>query len=63
LECIDVKKKQLFCWITDIKLIDEVVEGIERGGRTRWKIENETFNTLKNQGYQFEYILDTDEKI
>ncbi|MEZ6116178.1 MAG: hypothetical protein R3C28_06345 [Pirellulaceae bacterium] len=26
-----------------------------RGGRARWKIENETFNTLKNQGYQFEH--------
>jgi len=26
-----------------------------RAGRTRWKIENETFNTLKNQGYQFEH--------
>ena len=25
------------------------------GGRSRWKIENETFNTLKNQGYQFEH--------
>jgi hypothetical protein len=24
------------------------------GGRTRWKIENVTFNTLKNQGYHFE---------
>ena len=24
-------------------------------GRSRWKIENETFNTLKNQGYQFEH--------
>ena len=24
-----------------------------RGGRARWKIENETFNTLKNQGYHF----------
>ena len=22
------------------------------GARARWKIENETFNTLKNQGYQ-----------
>ena len=21
----------------------------------RWKVENETFNTLKNQGYQFEH--------
>ena len=26
-----------------------------RGGRVRWKIENETFNTLKNQGYHFEH--------
>jgi selenocysteine lyase/cysteine desulfurase len=23
--------------------------------RARWKIENETFNTLKNQGYHFEH--------
>ncbi|MBH2006388.1 MAG: hypothetical protein I8H75_03470 [Myxococcaceae bacterium] len=23
-----------------------------RGGRARWQIENETFNTLKNQGYE-----------
>src|SRR3989338_7878996 len=28
---------------------------LSRGGRARWKIENETFNTLKNQGYQFEH--------
>ena len=26
-----------------------------KGGRARHKIENETFNTLKNQGYQFEH--------
>ena len=26
-----------------------------RGGRSRWKIENETFNTLKNLGYNFEH--------
>jgi hypothetical protein len=24
-------------------------------GRARWKVENETFNTLKNQGYPFEH--------
>ncbi len=28
---------------------------IMRGGRARWKIENETFNTLKNQGYHFKH--------
>jgi hypothetical protein len=26
-----------------------------RGGRARWKIENETFHTLQNQGYHFEH--------
>ena len=33
-----------------------------RGGRARWKIENETFNTLKNQGYQFEHNFGHGEK-
>ena len=27
----------------------------QRGARARWRIENETFNTLKNQGYCFEH--------
>jgi hypothetical protein len=26
-----------------------------RAGRARWKVENETFNTLKNQGYHLEH--------
>ena len=26
-----------------------------RAGRARWKIENETFNTLKNQGYHLKH--------
>src|ERR1700733_1404584 len=26
-----------------------------KGGRSRWKIENETFNTLKNLGYNLEH--------
>jgi len=42
-----------FCWITDFTITDENVFQIMRGGRARWKIENETFNTLKNQGYNF----------
>ena len=33
-----------------------------RGGRSRWKIENETFNTLKNQGYHFEHNFGHGEK-
>ena len=46
-------------WITDLKLSQRTVEKVMRGGRARWKIENETFNTLKNQGYHFERALRT----
>ena len=46
---------QHFSWITDFLLIPENVWDIMRGGRARWKIENETFNTLKNQGYHLEH--------
>jgi hypothetical protein len=44
-----------FSWITDLTLQKWNVNPIMRGGRARWKIENETFNTLKNQGYHFEH--------
>ena len=47
--------KKHFTWVTDFKLTIKTVYNIMRGGRARWKIENETFNTLKNQGYQFEH--------
>lgn len=42
-------------WITDIEINKENAYDIAKGGRTRWHIENETFNTLKNQGYNFEH--------
>jgi hypothetical protein len=42
-------------WITDFTLSKENAYTLMRGGRARWKIENETFNTLKNQGYHFEH--------
>ena len=48
-------KVQRFSWVTDILLTDENLITIMRGGRARWKIENETFNSLKNQGYHFEH--------
>jgi Transposase DDE domain len=48
-------KVQHFSWITDLALKADTVWDIMRGGRARWKIENETFNTLKNQGYHLEH--------
>jgi len=48
-------KTRHFAWITDFTVTQANVFQIMRGGRARWKVENETFNTLKNQGYHFEH--------
>lgn len=48
-------KKQHFSWVTKLPLTKENVYEVMRAGRARWRIENETFNTLKNQGYNFEH--------
>mgnify|MGYP001595466408 CR=1 FL=1 len=42
-------------WVTDIRISEQNVGELVRGGRCRWKIENEVFNTLKNQGYDIEH--------
>lgn len=44
-----------FSWVTDRELIPDRRPHYVRGGRSRWRIENETFNTLKNQGYHLEH--------
>ena len=44
-----------FSWITEIKLTADNVHLVMKGGRSRWHIENQTFNTLKNQDYEFEH--------
>jgi hypothetical protein len=49
------KIKGHFSWITDIPVTKKNVHELSRAGRARWKVENETFNTLKNQGYNFEH--------
>jgi hypothetical protein len=48
-------KVHTWAWVTDLTLTSGNVRQVERAGRARWKIENETFNTLKNQGYHFEH--------
>jgi len=48
-------KETSFSWVTNIKLSKNNVMKIAKAGRARWKIENETFNTLKNLGYNFEH--------
>ena len=44
-----------FTWITSVNITKKNVFKLMRGARSRWRIENETFNTLKNQGYNFEH--------
>ena len=48
--------------MTSQKITDQNVYELMRGGRARWKVENETFNTLKNQDYQFEHNFGHGEK-
>jgi hypothetical protein len=57
LECWewDGDQVQHFSWVTDLRVTKGTVYQLMRGGRARWRIENETFNTLKNQGYHFEH--------
>ena len=45
-----------FSWVTDLEIIKENTMDIIRAGRSRWRIENETFNTLKNQGYNLGHM-------
>lgn len=42
-------------WVSDLTVTAENVPELVRAGRCRWKIENECFNTLKNQGYNIEH--------
>ncbi len=58
LDYIEIDKKghqHNWCWVTDIELNEETVHSVMRGGRCRWHIKNQTFNTLKNQGYHLEH--------
>lgn len=56
LECVETNKKKnkttRFVWITNMEVNDSNYRLIAKGGRTRWKIENQGFNTQKNGGYE-----------
>lgn len=57
-ECTETSpkgKKTIYTWITDFEIDKNNIFTLMKGARARWKIENETFNTLKNQGYNFEH--------
>ncbi len=41
--------------VTDFQIREQNIIQLVQAGRCRWKIENECFNTLKNQGYYIEH--------
>ncbi len=54
----DKEGKQLYhnSWVTSLTLLNYMYcMKVLRGGRAKWKIENETFNTLKHLGYNLEH--------
>jgi len=58
LECRETagKTPRRFVWLTNFKVADHnVVRLGNRGGRCRWKIENEGFNIQKNGGFNLEH--------
>jgi len=52
---VDGKTTYHNSWVTDLAVSKDNVVELVQSGRARWKIENETFNTLKNQGYHLEH--------
>lgn len=52
---LETGEKKQCSWITNIKIKPNNVFKLMKAGRAKWKIENETFNTLKNQGYSYEH--------
>ena len=56
-EIVDAKGKVKYsmAWVTSLPVSKDNVAGIVACGRARWKIENESFNVLKNHGYELEH--------
>jgi len=57
LTIFDAKGKPTYegAFVTSLKVSSENVAEIAACARARWKIENESFNVLKNNGYHLEH--------
>lgn len=42
-------------WISSLTIDETIIKEFVKTARTRWKIENQTFDTLKNHGYNLEH--------
>jgi hypothetical protein len=53
--------RHYFAWLTGLPVGRKTVEEIaQKGGRYRWKIENEGFNRQKNSGLNLEHVYSID---
>lgn len=63
LECVETLadgKTTRFAWLTCLPVNARTVEEIAwKGGRYRWKIENEAFNRQKNSGLNLQHVYST----
>jgi hypothetical protein len=64
LECTETAadgSRQYFAWLTPLAVNRKTVEEIaQKGGRDRWKVENEGFNRQKNSGLNLEHVYSID---
>jgi hypothetical protein len=64
LECRETTaegEEQYFAWLTPLPVTAKTVAEIAtKGGRYRWKIENEGFNRQKNSGLNLEHVYSAD---
>jgi hypothetical protein len=64
LECTETTanaEQQYFAWLTALPVGRKTVEEIaQKGGRYRWKVENEGFNRQKNSGLNLEHVYSID---
>jgi hypothetical protein len=64
LECTETTAaggRQYFAWLTPLPVNPKTVEEVaQKGGRYRWKVENEGFNRQKNSGLNLEHVYSTD---
>ena len=63
LDCTETTKEgtSYFAWLTPLPVGPKTVAEIaQKGGRYRWKIENEGFNRQKNSGLNLEHVYSSD---
>jgi hypothetical protein len=64
LQCFerDDHDRKMFAWLTNFEITPRNADELaNRGGRCRWKIENEGFNIQKNGGFNLEHAYSTGE--